>query len=604
VTEFKKKIHLKSYQPMEHKINASINIEGTAITHFSSFSLKQQFNQHHYFELRFNHDQVGLPGMITLEKAKDFIGKNLSIEFGTIAGHEQTFVGKITRVELAQSHGYHGMLVISGYSPTILIDRGPDLGSYLSKDLTAIVRKATEDAPANDLNIQLNPARKAPIDYIIQYRESDFEFINRLSAEYHEWFFYDGVKLHFGKPGKQDEVQLVYGRDVHSLQYGMGIAPLKYRRFAYDAKTDQLLQAESNEKGDGQPDLVHAVNTSNQVYSKVYNQPTAIRVDNKSDIDSHVSNEAKALISELLKVSGSGDHPGVKLGCIADISMSVRQGIGDFMTESLGKFLITAVYHELDGVGHYHNTFEGVASNTERIPVKDYRKPHPDLQLANVVENDDPQKQGRIKVKFKWQCSCNDTTEWLRVISPNAGSGDTGGNRGFFVIPEKGDQVVIAFEEGNIARPVVLGSVFSGKTANSGGFTNSNIKALNSRAGSTLTFDDGTHALNLQTSGNNALQINEGKGSASLKTAKTIDLTAPESITHTADQNKIELKKADGSITVDAKQTITIKSGKSSIVLHEDGTIELKGEIVKVDAKNNHITGGDTKIDGGNVFIN
>src|SRR5690606_26745439 len=124
-------------------------------------------------------------------------------------------------------------------------------------------------------------------------------------------------------------------------------------------------------------------------------------------------------------------------------------------------------------------------------------------------------------------------------------------------------------------------------TANSGGFTNSNIKALNSRAGSTLTFDDGTHALNLQTSGNNALQINEGKGSASLKTAKTIDLTAPESITHTADQNKIELKKADGSITVDAKQTITIKSGKSSIVLHEDGTIELKGEIVKVDAKNN-----------------
>ncbi len=589
---------------MDQIVKAEINIEGTPITHFNSFSLKQQFNRHHYFELRFNHDQIGLPGMITLEKAKTFIGKNLSVEFGSMPGKEQAFIGKITRVDLAQSHGYHGILVVSGYSPTILIDRGPDLGSYLSKDLASIVRKATEDAPANDLNIQLNPARKAPVDYIIQYRESDFDFINRLSAEYHEWFFYDGVQLHFGKPAEQPEVQLTYGRDVHSLQYGMGIAPLKYRRFAYDPKTDQLLQSESNEQGGSQPDLKYAVDASNQVYSKVYNQPAFIRVDSKSDIDSHVSNEAKALISELLKVNGSGDNPGVKLGGIADISMSVRQGLADFATESLGKFLVTGVYHEFDGVGHYHNTFEGVVADTERIPVKHYQKPSPDLQLAVVVENDDPKKQGRIKVKFKWECSCNDATEWLRVMSPNAGNGDTGGNRGFFVIPEKGDQVVIAFEEGNIARPVVMGSVYSGKTANSGGFSNSNIKAMNSRAGSTLTFDDGTHALNLQTSAANALNIKDKEGSAALKTAKTISMDTAESITQTADKNKIEMKKDGGSITVDAEKTITIKSGKSSIVLHQDGTIELKGQIVTVEAKSNRITGGDTKIDGGNVFIN
>lgn len=64
------------------------------------------------------------------------------------------------------------------------------------------------------------------------------------------------------------------------------------------------------------------------------------------------------------------------------------------------------------------------------------------------------------------------------------------------------------------------------------------------------------------------------------------------------------MKKDGGSITVDAEKTITIKSGKSSIVLHQDGTIELKGQIVTVEAKSNRITGGDTKIDGGNVFIN
>ncbi|RFM25652.1 type VI secretion system Vgr family protein [Deminuibacter soli] len=546
---------------MNQKLKVNISIEGTAIPHFSTFSLKQQFNQHHIFQLRFNHDQMGEPGMISLEQSKDFMGKNLTIEFGLEGEKEQTFTGKITRVELSQSHGYHGLLIISGYSPTILIDRGPDLGSYLNKDLAAIVRKATEDAPSNDLSMAINPTRTAPVDYIIQYRESDYAFINRLSAEYHEWFFYDGIKLNFGKPGNLDEVDLLYGRDVQSLQYGMSIAPLKYNRFAYSPKDDQLLQSESKSSASGVPDLVHAVNASNQVYGKVYNQPTAIRVSSKSEIDAHVSNESKAIISELLKVQASSDNPQVKLGCVANIGMSLRTGIGDFSTESLGKFLVTAIAHEMDGTGHYYNTFEAVVSDTEKLPVHDYIKPNPDLQLADVLENDDPQKQGRIKVKFKWQCSCNDATEWLRVVSPNAGNGDTGGNRGFFVIPEKGDQVVIAFEEGNIARPVVLGSVFSGKTANSGGFTNSNTKALNSRAGSTLTFDDGTHALKLQTSAANTLDIKEQQGE--------ITITAAEKIVFTTGKSSITMTK-DGDIMIQGVDVGTLGSKSVSAVSSAD----------------------------------
>lgn len=60
---------------MEKKLIAEINIEDKAITHFASFSLKQAFNEHHYFELRFNHDQMGSPGMISLNDSRDFVGK-------------------------------------------------------------------------------------------------------------------------------------------------------------------------------------------------------------------------------------------------------------------------------------------------------------------------------------------------------------------------------------------------------------------------------------------------------------------------------------------------------------------------------------------------
>jgi type VI secretion system secreted protein VgrG len=133
-------------------------------------------------------------------------------------------------------------------------------------------------------------------------------------------------------------------------------------------------------------------------------------------------------------------------------------------------------------------------------------------------------------------------------MSPNAGHGDTGKNRGFLVVPEKGDQVIVAFEEGNIARPVVMGSVYHGNNVDSGGFTNSNIKGMTSRKGSALTFDDLSHALNLGTSAANFLHIKNGQ---SLLTAQ-------------------------------AGNKIVIHSGSSTITMDKEGNIALVGKNISI----------------------
>jgi type VI secretion system secreted protein VgrG len=474
---------------MEKKLLTEINIEDKAILHFASFSLKQKFNDHHSFELRINHDQMGLPGLITLDDSRHFVGKTLTASFGYSPNQLQEFSGLVTKVELSQSHGYNGVLIVSGYSPTILIDRGADLGSYLDKDLDAIVKLATSDTPANDLKIAVNATRRTPIDYIIQYRESDFEFLNRLSGEYYEWFYYDGKQLNFGKPEEQKEVALFYGRDINNLQYAMEVAPIKNKRFAYNPKQDEMLQSESTGKVGGNPDLSHAIQSSNQMYSKTFNQPSFIRVDSSSDIKSYVENEEKANTSELLKIHATGDHAELSIGCLAEITMSIRQELA-FNTQSLGKFLIVSVDHHINGMGKYENSFEGLMATTERIRVKNYTKPNAEMQLADVIDNHDPQGQGRIKVKFKWECKTNDVTEWLRVVSPNAGTGTRGANRGFFAIPEINDQVMIAFEEGNIARPVVIGSIYHSKNVDSSPQIKNHLKSLMTRSGHLIEFDD------------------------------------------------------------------------------------------------------------------
>ncbi|SDC30302.1 type VI secretion system Vgr family protein [Pedobacter soli] len=598
---------------MENKLISEISIEQKEILHFASFSLNQAFNDHHYFELRFNHDQMGAPGLINLDDSRDFVGKTLTASFGYTSGKMQQFAGLVTRVELAQSHGYHGVLVVSGYSPTILIDRGPDLGSYLDKDLNTIVKLATKDTPANDLTISANAARKTPIDYLIQYRESDFDFLNRLSGEYHEWFFYDGKQLNFGKPDQQKEVALFYGRDVQNLQYAMEVSPIKYKRFAYNPKENEMLQSESAGKADGNPDLAHAIKASNAMYSKTFNQPSLIRVDNGSDIKNHVENEEKAHISELLKVNATGDNAELAIGTLAEITMSLRKELS-FATESLGKFLITKISHNIDGTGKYHNTFEGVVATTERLIVKNYEKPNPDMQLADVVDNNDPQGHGRIKVKFKWECQTNDVTEWLRVITPDAGSSDkVSKNRGFVFIPEIGDQVAVTFEEGNIARPIVLGSVFHGKSG-SGGSASNNSKSLTSKSGHTVQLDDGGGMLFKDKTGLNHISI-DGKNAITVTTDNNIKLqTGNVMIIMDKETDKIiiqakniEVRAADDfKLTGDGAPS---KNGsmefntKLSIVSKNE--LSLNGEtLASLNGKDVNIVGSKTIIDGSPVKIN
>jgi len=528
---------------MEDRLITEINIEDKTITHFDSFDLKQQFNSHHYFELRFKQNQLGLPSLITLDNSRDFVGKTLTASFGYHTDKMQEFVGLVTKVELSQSHGYHGELIVSGYSPTILIDRGPDLGSYLAKDLNEIVALAAKDIPVNDLKIVSNTRRTTAIDYLIQYKESDFEFLNRLSAEYHEWFFFDGKQLNFGKPDELREIPLFYGRDVQNLQYAMEIAPIKSKRFAYNPKEDEMLHSEGNIKSDSIPDLEHAIQTSNKTFSKTFNQPSLIRVHNTNDILNHVADEEKANISDLLKISAKGDNVMLSIGCIAEIMVSVKQDT-TFMTENLGKFLITNINHHIDVAGKYHNTFEGLVATTERILVKNYQKPLSDVHLADVVDNNDPQGQGRIKVKFKWACLTNDATEWLRIITPDAGSSiHINTNRGFVFVPEVGDQVAVTFEEGNIARPIVMGSIFHG-ISGAGGYEDNHLKSISTRSGHLVEFNDtpGAETVIITDRNNNIIRLDTN--------ASSIEISAPENI-------NINAKNID----INAQQNISISAG-------------------------------------------
>jgi uncharacterized protein involved in type VI secretion and phage assembly len=73
-----------------------------------------------------------------------------------------------------------------------------------------------------------------------------------------------------------------------------------------------------------------------------------------------------------------------------------------------------------------------------------------------VDDNEDPAHEGRVKLRFPWY---DDTTvsDWCRVTQPYAGNG-----YGAVFIPEKNDEVLVAFVHGEMAEPVVIGGLYNG----------------------------------------------------------------------------------------------------------------------------------------------
>lgn len=73
-----------------------------------------------------------------------------------------------------------------------------------------------------------------------------------------------------------------------------------------------------------------------------------------------------------------------------------------------------------------------------------------------VTDNDDPERQGRVKLRFP-AMSADYESNWARVAAPGNGA-----SRGTVWIPEVNDEVLVAFESGNRQRPFVLGGLWNG----------------------------------------------------------------------------------------------------------------------------------------------
>lgn len=182
--------------------------------------------------------------------------------------------------------------------------------------------------------------------------------------------------------------------------------------------------------------------------------------------------------------------------------------------------------------------------------------------FALVTDNKDPQKLGRVKVKLPW-LGDDAETPWAPVATLMAGK-----QRGTFFLPEVDDEVLVAFEHGDLDHPVVLGALWNG--VDTPPLTNDDGKnakrLIQSRSGMTLLFDDSDGAEKLQLAdkdGNEALTIDMANKKITLVSSGDLELTA-----------------AQGTITISG-QTVKIDS-TGQAELKATGQLDVGGQTVNI----------------------
>jgi len=200
------------------------------------------------------------------------------------------------------------------------------------------------------------------------------------------------------------------------------------------------------------------------------------------------------------------------------------------------------------------------------------------VMIGIVAKNYDKDMPGRVCVTIPTRDNEANELQWARLAQPSSGS-----TWGHYFLPEVGDQVLLAFENGNIEKPYIIGCIpkDNNKFLTQAVDEKNQFKRIVTKNGNTIAFEDN--------------QQGEGeKDKITIHTAgkaHTILLDNENKIIRITDKEKeniVEMKTGDGAMTIKVKSSITIQVGSTiKIKLNGDsGAVKIEANEVNIQASN------------------
>ncbi|MGB3799247.1 MAG: phage baseplate assembly protein V [Lewinella sp.] len=590
---------------MAGKAIPEIVIDGTPLGPITVLTLDQPWNDHHSFSIVCPYREK--PGAL-MELGKNYVGKPITIQLqaGIRAGSGQlTFKGIITNVKLSKQESSVIQLVLQGFSPTRLLDDGPHNRTFTEQSLADVINAVAGDFP--DLVTKVAIRYTDPLPYVTQYRETAYRFLRRLTATHGEWFYYDGEIARFGAPAEGEEAELLFGKDLSGLEVTADVVPANFKLLGYDYVGDQHFdvsadRAKVRELDDFGQLVFDASNVLFQ-HAPAFAEP--FTAPDKVHLEHYAERRRGGQSANLINLFAESSRLDLQVGQVVNIRAlpGSLNGSSSQTADDYGTFRLLRITHHCDGMGNYHNTFQGIPAKLEVPPISDHHiaPPPAETQPAEVTDNQDPEQLGRVRVAFAWQKESGEQTPWLRVAAAGAGGG-----HGAYFVPETGDQVMVGFEYNNPDRPVVLGSLYHGnvKPANAADPDN-NSKIIRTRSGNQVILSDaaGEESIVIQ-NGSNIIKLNlEGDTSIEIitdgdlsLTGKNITLTAAENFTVSSGKATAMTAAQDFTVTTDKAMVLTAStnfdvSGQNISLTAQVGVTATGGATAEFSSANTTVKG-------------
>lgn len=551
---------------------------------------------------------IGLPGMfhIILEDFQDGsdgfqyidskqfdLGNELEIRVKTKNENGTLIKGYITAIEPEFTGRGSVQLHIRGYDKSYKLSQGKKTRSFLKMKDSDIVQKICSEnglTPEVDVTTVLH-------DQLLQVNQTDWEFIQSRAQILGYMVFYKNDKLCFKKVS-------TLGSPVMVLTWGDNLASFRPKISALGQRSETTaigwdIKKKQAVNGTASPSSVphfHSIgerSTGGASVKKLVGKPissSTIDLPIETAGESKSISEADLLNSESQFIQAEGEcvegNPKLLAGTTVEIK-NVGKRFG-------GKYFITEARHEFQR-GQYRvwfsnhgivpDTISGMlASNTNAYDAGRI----PGVVSAVVSNNNGSQDEidaGRVKVKFPWMPKSNGAeieSDWARVAIVGGGA-----QRGMYFLPEINDEVLVAFEQGDINRPYVIGGLWNGvdkpaevisKVVGEGKV---NLRLLKTRSGHQILLDDTkgkekitiidkTNANSIVIdSTNNTVMIKskadmtfESGGKLSLNCNGDFSLNA-KGAAQLASQNTVKIT-GNGAINVKSNQAVTVENASGN----------------------------------------
>ncbi len=568
--------------PMAGKVDCTITVDVEEITlHKVTYvSVGQRMDAHHTFEFRMTLDDARQETFTG--EARKYLGKQAVVKINfapqTPSSKDLHFEGLVTDAVFSRSQGGSPEITVSGYSLTYLLNGDGWNRSFSAKSLQQIVDEVCKDAVTLGLRTQVAPKYSAQLPYVVQYEESDHQFLARMAARYGEWFYFDGTTMLFGKPSANEATEeLVFGGNLFSFDIGVALRRNNLELEHWDHNQAELLKA----KGD-----TSDLRLNEDTYGKLLKNPAADlfgpgdlsmlgHVIDQGDLDARTAARIRSNGSGAVVMRGVSDHARLRPGKLIKVSGPVAQE-GSTSSTEYGEFIVTSVSHSSSN-GNYQNHFEAIPTANDMVPTSAWRQPVCDPQSAHVIEVDDPDKLGRVRVRFHWQQGGPELSPWIRVLSAHAHK-----QGGLYLIPEIGDEVLVDFEFNDPEQPYVTGSLFNGKAKPDAAWADerNDVKAFRTKGGNEVLITDKAGKESV------VVRNKDGKNEVILALGSQPSITIRTEGKLVLDAKTIELKCQD--LKVDAQAGGEINTGAkldlSAANMKIDGSalVEVKGGLIKL----------------------